>query len=338
MNEREGGITINKMAGRIFVTGCAGFIGFHLSQRLLEEGIKVLGIDNINDYYDTSLKLDRLSILKKDPNFSFVRGSIENLELLESLFEQHDIDIVVNLAAQPGVRYSFTNPQTYIQSNLVGFANILECCKKQRIKHLIYASSSSVYGNNQKAPSSVSDCVDHPISLYAATKKANELMAYTYSHIYKLPTTGLRFFTVYGPWGRPDMAAFKFSTAIMKQQPIEVYNYGKMKRDFTYIDDVIESVFRLIKKVPPTKSISFYKVYNIGNQQPVALQDFIQLLEKQLGKKAIVTLLPLQPGEVLETYADIGELLNDIHYKPSTPIEEGIAKFAKWFKDYDNIP
>jgi UDP-glucuronate 4-epimerase len=298
----------------------------------------VLGIDNINDYYDTSLKLDRLRILKKYQNFSFVKGSIENHELLESLFEQNDIDIVVNLAAQPGVRYSFKNPQTYIQSNLVGFANILECCKKHPIKHLIYASSSSVYGNNRKAPSSVSDRVDHPISLYAATKKANELMAYTYSHIYKLPTTGLRFFTVYGPWGRPDMAAIKFSNAIVKQQPIEVYNYGKMKRDFTYIDDVIESVFRLIKKGPPTESFSFYKIYNIGNQQPVALHDFIQMLEAQLGKKAILTLLPLQPGEVLETYADIDELLNDINYKPATPIEEGISKFAKWFKDYKNIP
>ncbi|WP_312470750.1 GDP-mannose 4,6-dehydratase [Neobacillus sp.] len=322
----------------MFVTGCAGFIGFHLSQRLLEEGIQVLGIDNINDYYDTSLKLDRLGILKRHQHFSFVRGSLENLELLESLFEQNDIDIVVNLAAQPGVRYSFKNPQSYIQSNLVGFANILECCKKQPIKHLIYASSSSVYGNNKKAPSSVSDRVDQPISLYAATKKANELMAYTYSHIYKLPTTGLRFFTVYGPWGRPDMAAIKFSNAIINHQPIEVYNYGNMKRDFTYIDDVIESVFRLIKKGPPSEAVSFHKIYNIGNHQPVDLNNFIQLLEKHLDTKAVLKLLPLQPGEVLETYADIEELANDINYTPTTTIEEGITKFTKWFKAYKKLP
>ncbi|CAH2714711.1 UDP-N-acetylglucosamine 4-epimerase [Neobacillus rhizosphaerae] len=298
----------------------------------------MLGIDNINDYYDTSLKLDRLGILKRHQNFSFVRGSLENLELLESLFEQNDIDIVVNLAAQPGVRYSFKNPQSYIQSNLVGFANILECCKKQPIKHLIYASSSSVYGNNKKAPSSVTDRVDQPISLYAATKKANELMAYTYSHIYKLPTTGLRFFTVYGPWGRPDMAAIKFSNAIINHQPIEVYNYGKMKRDFTYIDDVIESVFRLIKKGPPSEAVSFHKIYNIGNHQPVELNNFIQLLEKHLDKKAVLKLLPLQPGEVLETFADIEELANDINYTPTTTIEEGINKFTKWFKAYKKLP
>lgn len=325
------------MASRILVTGCAGFIGFHLSQHLLAEGSQVLGLDNINDYYDTTLKLDRLMILKKYPNFRFVKGSIENRELLESLFEQNHHEIVVNLAAQPGVRYSLKNPQAYIQSNLVGFANILECCQKHRTKHLIYASSSSVYGNNEKLPFSISDRVDYPISLYAATKKANELMAYTYSHIYQLPTTGLRFFTVYGPWGRPDMAAIKFSNAIMSGQPIELYNYGKMKRDFTYIDDVIESVYRLIKKGPPPEKVSFYKIYNIGHQQPVALNDFIQLLEEQLGKKAQLTLLPLQPGEVLETYADIDELINDINYKPLTSIEEGIAKFAKWYKDYHNF-
>lgn len=298
----------------------------------------MLGIDNINDYYDTALKTDRLSILKQYQNFRFVRGSIENQELMESLFEEHDIDIVVHLAAQPGVRYSLTNPHAYIQSNLVGFATILECCKKHRIKHLLYASSSSVYGNNKKSPSSVSDRVDQPISLYAATKKANELMAYTYSHIYKLPTTGLRFFTVYGPWGRPDMAAMTFSNAIIAQQPIEVYNYGLMKRDFTYIDDVIESIFCLIKKEPPSEAASFHKIYNIGNHQPVELNTFIQLLEKQLGKKAVLKLLPLQPGEVLETFADIEELANDINYKPTTSIEEGITKFAKWFKWYKKLP
>lgn len=282
--------------------------------------------------------MDRLSILKQYQNFRFVKGSIENQELLESLFEEHDIDIVVHLAAQAGVRYSLTNPQAYIQSNLVGFATILECCKKQKIKHLLYASSSSVYGNNKKSPSSVSDRVDQPISLYAATKKANELMAYTYSHIYRLPTTGLRFFTVYGPWGRPDMAAMTFSNAIIAQQPIEVYNYGLMKRDFTYIDDVIESTFRLIKKEPPSEAASFHKIYNIGNHQPVELNTFIQLLEEQLGKKAVLKLLPMQPGEVMETFADIEELANDINYKPTTSIEEGIIRFTKWFKWYKKLP
>lgn len=282
--------------------------------------------------------MDRLSILKQYQNFRFVKGSIENQELLESLFEEHDIDIVVHLAAQAGVRYSLTNPQAYIQSNLVGFATILECCKKQKIKHLLYASSSSVYGNNKKSPSSVSDRVDQPISLYAATKKANELMAYTYSHIYRLPTTGLRFFTVYGPWGRPDMAAMTFSNAIIAQQPIEVYNYGLMKRDFTYIDDVIESIFRLIKKEPPSEAVSFHKIYNIGNHQPVELNTFIQLLEEKLGKKAVLKLLPMQPGEVMETFADIEELANDINYKPTTSIEEGIIRFTKWFKWYKKLP
>jgi UDP-glucuronate 4-epimerase len=245
---------------------------------------------------------------------------------------------VVNLAAQAGVRYSLENPHSYIQSNLVGFANILDCCKKHQIKHLIYASSSSVYGDNKKIPFSISDRVDHPISLYAATKKANELMAYTYSHLYNLPTTGLRFFTVYGPWGRPDMAAFTFSNAIISQQPIEVYNHGNMKRDFTYIDDVIESMYRLIKKDPPAESLSFYRIYNIGNHQPVQLNYFIQVLEEQLGMKAVVKLLPLQPGDVLETYADIKELVNDINFKPATPIEEGISEFVKWFKHYYKIP
>lgn len=326
------------MVSRIFVTGCAGFIGFHLSRRLLDEGFQVLGIDNMNDYYDTSLKYDRLSILTKYQDFCFIKGSIENLELLESLFDQYDINIVVNLAAQAGVRYGLENPHSYIQSNLVGFANILDCCKKHQIKHLIYASSSSVYGDNKKRLFSVCDRVDHPISLYAATKKANELMAYTYSHLYNLPTTGLRLFTVYGPWGRPDMAAFTFSNAIIRQQPIEVYNYGNMKRDFTYIDDVVESMFRLIKKVPPAESLSFYKIYNIGNHQPVQLNYFIQVLEEQLGMKAVVKLLPLQPGDVLETYADIQELVNDINFKPTTPIEEGISQFVNWFKHYNKIP
>jgi len=257
------------------------------------------------------------------------------MELLENLFYQHDFDTVVNLAAQPGVRYSLKNPHKYIQSNIVGFANILECCKKHKIPHLIYASSSSVYGNNKKIPFSVTDRVDNPISLYAATKKANELMAYTYSHLYHLPTTGLRFFTVYGPWGRPDMALFKFANAIVKQQPIEIYNYGNMKRDFTYIEDITESILRLINKGPSPESP--YKIYNIGNNQPVQLNDFIQVLEKHLGKKAIKKLLPIQPGDVPETFADIDELVKDIDYKPQVSIEEGIEKFVEWFKDYYKI-
>lgn len=298
----------------------------------------MIGIDNINDYYDRRLKYDRLDILKKYPNFIFVKGSIDNYELLESLFEQYNFEIVINLAAQAGVRYSLENPSSYIQSNLVGFGNILECCKNHQIKHLVYASSSSVYGNNKKIPFSIDDRVDHPINLYAATKKANELMAYTYSHIFNLPTTGLRFFTVYGPWGRPDMAMFKFSNAIINGQPIEVYNYGNMKRDFTYIDDVIESVIRIIENGPPKESDSFYKLYNIGNHNPVKLDYFIDIIEEQLGKKAIKKLLPMNPGEVVETYADIDQLVNDIHYGPTTSIEEGVSKFVKWFKEYKNIP
>ncbi|NUK30410.1 NAD-dependent epimerase [Parageobacillus sp. VR-IP] len=323
---------MQKNSTYIFVTGCAGFIGFHLTKRLLDEGFNVLGIDNMNDYYDPSLKYDRLKIIMQYPYFRFVEGSIENMELLENLFSQYDLDTVVNLAAQAGVRYSLKNPHKYIQSNVVGFVNILECCKKHKIPHLIYASSSSVYGNNKNVPFSVTDRVDYPISLYAATKRANELMAYTYSHLYNLPTTGLRFFTVYGPWGRPDMALFKFANAIMKQQPIEIYNYGNMKRDFTYIDDVTESILRLIYRGPSTESP--YKIYNIGNNQPVQLNYLIQVLEEHLGKKAIKKLLPMQPGDVPETFADIDELVKDINYKPKVSIEEGIKRFVEWYKDY----
>jgi UDP-glucuronate 4-epimerase len=257
------------------------------------------------------------------------------MELLENLFSQYDFDTVVNLAAQPGVRYSLKNPHKYIQANVVGFVNVLECCKKHKIPHLIYASSSSVYGNNKNIPFSVTDRVDCPISLYAATKKANELMAYTYSHLYNLPATGLRFFTVYGPWGRPDMALFKFANAIVKQQPIEIYNYGNMKRDFTYVDDVTESILRLIYRGPSTESP--YKIYNIGNNQPVQLNYFIQVLEEHLGMKAIKKLLPMQPGDVPETFADIDELVKDINYKPKVSIEEGIKRFVEWFKDYYKI-
>lgn len=322
---------------RILITGCAGFIGFHLSLRLLEQGSQIIGIDNINDYYDRRLKYDRLDLLKKYKHFSFINGSINNLELLEELFVQNNFDLVINLAAQAGVRYSLENPGSYIQSNLVGFANILECCKNHQIKHLIYASSSSVYGNNKKTPSSISDRVDEPISLYAATKKANELMAHSYSHTFNLPTTGLRFFTVYGPWGRPDMALFKFANSIVNGQPIEVYNYGNMKRDFTYIDDVVESIVRIIKNGPPNESSSYYKLYNIGNNSPVKLNYFIEILEEQLGIKANIRLLPMVTGEVLETYADIDQLANDIQFSPTTSIEKGIAKFVEWFKEYKKI-
>jgi len=321
----------------IFVTGCAGFIGFHLCLRLLNEGYKVLGIDNVNDYYDQSLKYNRLDILKKEKNFIFIKGSIENLELVNSLFTQHEIEIVIHLAAQAGVRYSLENPHAYIQSNLVGFANILECCKEYQIKHLIYASSSSVYGNNKQIPFSVRDRVDQPISLYAATKKANELMAHTYSHLYALPTTGLRFFTVYGPWGRPDMAYFTFSNAIIKQEPLNLFNYGNMRRDFTYIDDVIESIFRLMEKSPPVGVTPPYKIYNIGNHQPVQLHHFIQVLEDQIGMKAKKNFLPIQPGDVQETFADIEDIVKFIDYRPKTTIEEGLSEFVKWFKDYYNL-
>ncbi|MEI5907342.1 NAD-dependent epimerase [Bacillus spongiae] len=318
----------------IFITGCAGFIGFHFSKRLLDEGFHVVGVDNINDYYDTNLKEDRLNILKKYTNFKFIHGSIEEKELLDNLFEQFQPESVVHLAAQAGVRYSLENPQAYIQSNLVGFANILECSQKHQVHHLLYASSSSVYGNNSKVPFSVQDRVDHPVSLYAATKKANELMAHTYSHLYNLPTTGLRFFTVYGPWGRPDMAYFSFIRAISNGEPIEVYNYGKMRRDFTYIDDVVECIMRLWKKGPSLDHSLPYKIYNIGHNQPVQLSDFIDVIEKNIGKKAVKKLLPMQPGDVLETFADIDDLEQEINYKPMVSIEEGISKFVKWYKEY----
>lgn len=321
----------------IFVTGCAGFIGFHLSMRLLDEGYSILGIDNLNDYYDQTLKYDRLEILKKSKNFIFIKGSIENMELLSSLFKQYEIEKVVHLAAQAGVRYSLENPHAYIQSNLVGFANILECCKEHQIKHLIYASSSSVYGNNKQVPFSVSDRVDQPISLYLCYEKANELMAYTYSHLYKLPTTGLRFFTVYGPWGRPDMAYFIFSNAIIKQEPLNLFNYGNMKRDFTYIDDIIESIFRLLEKGLPIDLSPPYKIYNIGNHQPVKSHDFIQVLEDQLGMRANKNFLPIQPGDVQETFADIEDIVKFIDYRPKTNIEDGIRNFVKWFKEYYNL-
>lgn len=287
----------------------------------------------MNDYYDPALKQERLKNLSIHSNFVFVKGSIENLQLLEYLFHHYNFQTVIHLAAQAGVRYSITNPHVYIQSNLVGFSNILECCRSWHISHLLYASSSSVYGNMEKTPFSIEDPVDHPVSLYAATKKANELMAYTYSHLYGIPTTGLRFFTVYGPWGRPDMALFSFTNAMLKKEPIEIYNYGNMKRDFTYIDDVIESMERLMEKGPPTESPP-YKIYNIGNHQPVNLKDFIQVLEEKLGMIAIKRFLPMQSGDVPETFADIDDLVKDIHYAPSTNVGEGIEKFIHWFRAY----
>ncbi|OOC44213.1 NAD-dependent epimerase [Thermosipho sp. 1074] len=329
-----------------FVTGAAGFIGFHLSKRLLDEGCKVIGLDNINNYYNVQLKFDRLEILKKAPNFKFYKEDLQNKKGLEKIFKENKINIVINLAAQAGVRYSLVNPDAYIQSNVVGFLNILEMCRHYGIEHLVYASSSSVYGLNAKMPFSVHDNVDHPVSLYAATKKSNELMAHTYSYLYGLPTTGLRFFTVYGPWGRPDMALFIFTEAILKGEPIKVFNYGKMKRDFTYIDDIIEGVVRLLNNPPeqssnwnkryldPGTSVAPYRIYNIGNNNPVELLEFIEILEKYIGKKAKKEFLPLQPGDVPETYADIDDLVRDFGFEPKTALEEGIKEFVKWYRFY----
>ncbi len=325
-----------KSGHRFLITGCSGFIGFHLSKRLLEEGNEVIGLDSLNDYYDLKLKTDRLAILQKNRHFSFYKGSVENLELLENIFMQHRFDVVIHMAAQAGVRYSLKNPYQYVHTNVTGFLNILECCKTWKINHLLYASSSSVYGANGSIPFSEQDCTEKPVNIYAATKKANELMAYSYSHIYKLPVTGLRFFTVYGPWGRPDMAVFTFTEAIVKGKPIEVYNYGNMKRDFTYIDDVVESMVRLIKKGPPALPLPC-EVYNIGNHKPVEVKYLIDCLERQLGIPAKKVFLPMQPGEVPETYADIDGLKKAINYQPRISIEEGIKRFVSWYKDYYQI-
>ncbi|QNG60908.1 nucleotide sugar dehydrogenase [Bacillus sp. PAMC26568] len=324
-------------SNKILITGCAGFIGYHLSNRLLLDGYSIVGIDNLNDYYDAELKYSRLNLLKDHDNFTFIYGSLEDKNLIEITFSEHVPSSVVNLAAQAGVRYSIDNPHAYIQSNIVGFMNILEACRHHKISHLLYASSSSVYGSNEKMPFSVNDFVDTPISLYAATKKANELMAHTYSHLYGLKTTGLRFFTVYGPWGRPDMALFKFTNAILNGEPISVFNNGEMKRDFTYIDDIVEGIVRLIEKKPPASDHPEhipYKVYNIGNNQPVDLMHFISVLEDKLGQKAEKNLLPLQPGDVPATYADVDDLMRDVDFKPATTVEEGIGKFVDWYKKY----
>ena len=334
------------MGEKVLVTGAAGFIGFHLTKRLIERGDQVVGIDNVNDYYDVSLKRARLAQLEGRSGFRFVKMSLEDREGLLGLFKEERFDKVVNLAAQAGVRYSLINPYAYIDANIVGFINILEGCRHNNIRHLVFASSSSVYGANTKMPFSVHDNVDHPVSLYAATKKANELMAHTYSHLYRLPCTGLRFFTVYGPWGRPDMALFLFTKAIIEDREIDVYNFGKMQRDFTYIDDIIEGVIRVSDRVAlpnpawsgdapdPGASSAPYKIYNIGNNNPVELMRFIEVLEDALGKKAKKNLLPLQPGDVPATYADVDDLMKDVGFKPDTPIEVGIGRFVEWYRGF----
>lgn len=333
----------------ILVTGAAGFIGFHLSMRLCQMGHTVVGLDSLNDYYDLTLKKSRLSLLVKHPNFRFLEANLADKSAIDSCFHQNKFDYVVNLAAQAGVRYSLQNPYAYLDSNLTGFLNILEACRHYPVKHLIYASSSSVYGANRKMPFSVHDNVDHPLALYAASKKSNELMAHAYSNLFKIHTTGLRFFTVYGPWGRPDMALFLFTKAILEGNPIDVFNFGKMRRDFTYVEDIVEGIVRLIPKVPvgnrnwsgenpdPATSFAPYKIYNIGNNQPVELLYFIEVLEQKLGRKATKNLLPLQDGDVPETYADVDDLMRDVGFKPSTPIEVGIEKFVTWYKEYYQI-
>ena len=320
----------------ILVTGAAGFIGYHLSNKLLALGYQVYGIDNLNDYYDVSLKQARLAQLLPHRNFTFEYLDISNRNGVTGVFASHNFDCVINLAAQAGVRYSLNNPHAYVDSNLVGFTNILEGCRHSQIKHLIFASSSSVYGANTKVPFALSDRTDSPVSLYAATKKANELMAYSYSHLYGISTTGLRFFTVYGPWGRPDMAYFKFTRAIAQGKPIDVYNHGKMKRDFTYIDDVVEAIVRIIPHRPERATQPPYKVYNLGNNNPVELGEFIRAIEIALGKSAMKNLLPIQPGDVVTTYADINELMEDFDFKPSTSITQGIEKFVAWYQEYYN--
>ena len=344
---------------KILITGTAGFIGFHLAQKLIQRGDTVVGIDNINDYYDVNLKYARLAETgishkaenwhtkvqsTKYPNYSFMRMNLEDREQLNQLFEYEKFDKVCHLAAQAGVRYSIENPHAYISSNITGFMNILEACRHHKIKHLAYASSSSVYGNNTQMPLSTAHNVDHPISLYAATKKSNELMAHTYSHLFGLPTTGLRFFTVYGPWGRPDMALFLFTKAIVENQPIKVFNQGNMVRDFTFVDDIVEGITRVIDTPPGISTVKNpdvsrsntapYKVYNIGNSSPVQLMEYIGAIEKALGKTSKKELLPMQPGDVPRTEADVSDLMTDLDYKPDTPVQKGIEKFVEWYKGY----
>lgn len=346
---------------KVLVTGTAGFIGHHLALKLSAEGFEVVGLDQINDYYDINVKYNRLKkqgidhnlveygkLLKGDNNISFIKLNLEDKEGIFKLFEEQKFDYVVNLAAQAGVRYSLTNPEVYLSSNINGFLNILEACRHYPVKHLVYASSSSVYGLNTNIPFSVESNVDHPISLYAASKKSNELMAHTYSHLFNVPTTGLRFFTVYGPWGRPDMALFIFTKAILNNEPINVFNNGEMMRDFTYVDDIVESIKRLIPKPPkgdvdfdfsnptPAKSTAPYQVFNIGNNNPVKLMDFVTNIEEALGKKAEINFMPLQAGDVPKTYANVESLFNYVNFKPETPIKTGISNFINWYREYYN--
>jgi UDP-glucuronate 4-epimerase len=330
----------------VLVTGCAGFIGFHLCKRLLSDNFNVVGIDNMNDYYDVSLKQDRLNILLEKSHFKFIGINLQDRTTMEWLFKTYEFDIVVNLAAQAGVRYSIENPYAYVDSNVVGFLNILEGCRYHKVEHLVFASSSSVYGANVQIPFSTSDGVDHPKAIYAATKKANEMMAHSYSSLYNLPCTGIRFFTVYGPYGRPDLSLFLFTKAIFEDKPIQVFNHGDMSRDFTYVDDVVEGVKRIMLKPPepdcfwqcnPSRSYAPYRIYNIGNNNPIDLNKFIEIIEDTIGKKAKKEYVGMQDGDVKETYADIGDLIRDFNFKPSTPIEAGIKKFVDWYKNYYEI-
>ncbi|HOY68435.1 MAG TPA: NAD-dependent epimerase [Candidatus Ozemobacteraceae bacterium] len=333
----------------VLVTGAAGFIGYHLSERLLARGDTVVGYDNVNAYYEVTLKEARLARLQQKPGFSFVKADLSDRATMERVFAKNRFDRVVHLAAQAGVRYSLENPHAYVDSNLVGFVNMLECCRHAKVPHLAYASSSSVYGANTRMPFSVHHDVDHPVSLYAATKKANELMAHTYSHLFRLPTTGLRFFTVYGPWGRPDMALFGFTKKILAGEPIEVFNHGKMQRDFTYVDDIVEGVMRVSDRIAqpdpawtgdqpdPGTSSAPYRVYNIGNHQPVELLEFIGHIERKLGRTAVKKLMPMQPGDVPATYADVEDLRRDVGFAPATPLETGIGRFIDWYREYYRV-
>ncbi len=334
---------------KVLVTGAAGFIGHHVAKVLLARGDEVVGLDDLNDYYEVSLKEARLARLQGTPGFSFVRMGLEERQPMAALFESHGFERVVHLAAQAGVRYSIENPHAYIDANIVGFTNVLEGARHNNVEHLVYASSSSVYGANTTMPFSIHHNVDHPLSLYAASKKANELMAHVYASLYKLPVTGLRFFTVYGPWGRPDMALFKFTKAILEDKPIDVFNYGKHRRDFTYVDDIVEGVVRVLDNVAesnlqwsgaspdPGTAACPYRLYNIGNNQPVELMRYIEVLEECLGKKAEKNLLPLQPGDVPDTYADVADLVKDVDYRPSTPVETGVARFVDWYREYYQV-